>query len=185
MSGFDGLTMSGLAREAGLAKGTLYLYVRTKEEVFALILADDIDRFTAGVVPHAGSDEALIDAIVSQVGELPLLLPLLARLTTTIEINLSEEVLIAVKRTAWQQLKRIAEALIETRNMPEAVAVDVTQALFLALQGAAQSCVRPSTGIDTLPADVREIYARSDFDRTYRLVARLVLAGAARVTSPA
>lgn len=35
---YDELTMSDLARTVGLAKGTLYLYFRTKEEVFVAVL---------------------------------------------------------------------------------------------------------------------------------------------------
>ncbi len=39
-TGFDGVTMSALAKRAGLAKGTLYLYVRSKEELFLLLFLE-------------------------------------------------------------------------------------------------------------------------------------------------
>src|SRR5215213_6470171 len=35
---FAAFTMAALARQAGLAKGTLYLYFRTKEELFLALL---------------------------------------------------------------------------------------------------------------------------------------------------
>ncbi|RME23337.1 MAG: TetR/AcrR family transcriptional regulator [Deltaproteobacteria bacterium] len=38
----DSLTMAGLAREVGLAKGTLYLYFQKKEEIFLALLLEEL-----------------------------------------------------------------------------------------------------------------------------------------------
>lgn len=35
-----------IAKEAGMAKGTIYLYFKSKEEIFAAVLASDLERLT-------------------------------------------------------------------------------------------------------------------------------------------
>jgi AcrR family transcriptional regulator len=42
---FAGFTMAALARQVGLAKGTLYLYFRTKEELFLALLESGFDAW--------------------------------------------------------------------------------------------------------------------------------------------
>ena len=53
--GFDAITMNGLAQRAGLAKGTLYLYFQTKEEVFLAVFSM---RWTTGALEITGALEA-------------------------------------------------------------------------------------------------------------------------------
>jgi len=42
---FSDISMSWVAREAGLAKGTLYLYFETKEELFLALLTEKMETF--------------------------------------------------------------------------------------------------------------------------------------------
>lgn len=42
--GFQDLALDAIAREAGIAKGTLFLYFRNKEELFAAAYADLVDQ---------------------------------------------------------------------------------------------------------------------------------------------
>lgn len=42
---FDEITMAGIAQAAGLAKGTVYLYFRTKEELFLHLLDREMDAW--------------------------------------------------------------------------------------------------------------------------------------------
>ena len=39
--GFDGASMGDIARAAGVSKGTLYVYFKSKEELFAALIADE------------------------------------------------------------------------------------------------------------------------------------------------
>lgn len=41
--GFDRGIMDAIAKEAGIAKGTVYLYFRSKEEIFRAVLNDDME----------------------------------------------------------------------------------------------------------------------------------------------
>lgn len=43
--GFRAVTVASIARKAELSKGTVYLYFKSKEEIYAQILLNDIDMF--------------------------------------------------------------------------------------------------------------------------------------------
>src|SRR5580692_5739466 len=44
--GYSATNVEDIAKEAGMAKGTIYLYFKSKEEVFAGVLAHDLERLT-------------------------------------------------------------------------------------------------------------------------------------------
>lgn len=49
--GVAATTVDGIARRAGVAKGTVYLYYKSKEEVLRQILIDDLDHLHDQTVP--------------------------------------------------------------------------------------------------------------------------------------
>jgi AcrR family transcriptional regulator len=49
--GLSGTTMDGIAQAAGVAKGTVYLYFKSKEEIFRQILDEDLACFRGETVP--------------------------------------------------------------------------------------------------------------------------------------
>jgi AcrR family transcriptional regulator len=49
--GLAGTTMDGIAQAAGVAKGTVYLYYKSKEEIFRQILDEDLTSFYDETVP--------------------------------------------------------------------------------------------------------------------------------------
>lgn len=50
-SGVAGTTVDGIARTAGVAKGTVYLYYKSKEEILRQVLDDDLVQFQNDTVP--------------------------------------------------------------------------------------------------------------------------------------
>lgn len=60
--GFDGASMSDIAREAGVSKGTLYVYFPSKEALFAANVRDDRRRQAEQMVPFA-SDATIAEAL--------------------------------------------------------------------------------------------------------------------------
>src|SRR6202171_5688929 len=44
--GYAATNVEEIAREAGMAKGTFYLYFKSKEEVLVAVLASDLERLT-------------------------------------------------------------------------------------------------------------------------------------------
>ena len=49
--GITGTTMDGIAQAAGVAKGTVYLYYRSKEDIFRQILEEDLANLQDDTVP--------------------------------------------------------------------------------------------------------------------------------------
>ena len=87
------LSMAGTAEEAGVAKGTLYLYFKSKEQLFLAIYTQELDAWFTELDRRLGAagGEASIAGFVALVGESlksrPALLRLIAILHTVLEQN--------------------------------------------------------------------------------------------------
>lgn len=104
--GVTDLTMAALARQAGLAKGTLYLYFHTKEEIFLALVLDELRGWIADLhraldaldaPTAAATPEAVARAIAESLASRTRLLRLLGVLHPILERNLSPGVLVAFK----------------------------------------------------------------------------------------
>ncbi|MBU6469910.1 MAG: TetR family transcriptional regulator [Gammaproteobacteria bacterium] len=90
---YDELTMDRIAADAGLAKGTLYLYFRSKEEVFLALCEHELGRWfddldTALQTRRAEmSINGLVELFAASFAGRPRLLRLLAILHTGLEHN--------------------------------------------------------------------------------------------------
>ena len=87
---YEQLTMAHLAKLAGLAKGTLYIYFDTKEELFLdlynQVLEDWLDRFVRATNKSQSPSE--LPAILARISiETELFLPLITKLTAVLEQN--------------------------------------------------------------------------------------------------
>lgn len=174
-SGFDAVTMSGLAKRAGLAKGTLYLYVRTKEELFLALFLDAIDALVARLEAEATADN-LADLIGRLPTEVPLFLPLLARLVAVIESNVADESLFAAKRQMEGYGARLTALIARLTGASPERAGAATSALMLAMQGAAQFDLTARRAPDTLPDDLIPVFASHAFAMRFPPAAWLILA---------
>jgi AcrR family transcriptional regulator len=66
--GFEQATMEGIAREAGVAKGTVYLYYRSKRAIYEAAFNDcmaQLDQLTRRHVEEAGTLQAAIAGFVA------------------------------------------------------------------------------------------------------------------------
>jgi TetR/AcrR family transcriptional regulator len=91
---FANITMSTIAAGAGLAKGTLYLYFRTREEIFLALFARELRAWLASVKTMADkltSPGAALDWIAASLAERTELLRLGALLHSVLELNLSTD----------------------------------------------------------------------------------------------
>ncbi len=57
--GFDAASMSDISREAGVSKGTLYVYFADKEHLFSELMDRERDRLFAGVSATLQTDESI------------------------------------------------------------------------------------------------------------------------------
>lgn len=110
----DGLrdlpSVAQIADGAGLAKGTVYLYFRTKEAIFSALLlegwgkvVDLVGEVFASPADPSGAIDSFLAAYVSYLGEHRELLRLDA-LRPTLERNLELRTLIAFKRMFMERL---------------------------------------------------------------------------------
>ncbi len=94
--------MAALAREVGLAKGTLYLYFHTKEEIFIALVLDEL-RLWVGTLGKAldataPDPDAVAAALASTLLPRRRLLRLLALVHPVLEQNLTEAAIVDFKR---------------------------------------------------------------------------------------
>jgi AcrR family transcriptional regulator len=119
---YDSLSMADTADEAGVAKGTLYLYFKSKEEMFLAIYTDQLSAWfdeldqelqrSGGDTSVSGFLKLLGDSLVSR----PELLRLIAILHTKLESNVDAAT--ARKFRVWlDERRRITGALLERRAL--------------------------------------------------------------------
>lgn len=90
---YDELTMDRIAADAGLAKGTLYLYFRSKEEVFLALCERELIQWfdtldnALQTQRTAMSINSLVELFAASLAGRPYLLRLLAILHTGLEYN--------------------------------------------------------------------------------------------------
>lgn len=180
LEGFDKVTMAGLAERAGLAKGTLYLYFKTKEEVFlnlfSEVMSQWIDRVISGL-EQGSEDEVLIDAIVEASRKTTLFLDLLKHLTITIEANVSDEQLLQARKTYLDQLGRLHTILMQRLGLSDEKAFMLNIAIMTVLQGAAHLDASAARTRENFPDDVRALFAVSKFEPAFRSAAEPLIKG--------
>lgn len=117
---FAAVTMAEVARRAGLAKGTVYLYHATKESLFLQLVGEALARWFGevevalrGAAPKLGAEElaTLLVGTLSTNGELTRLLVLLH---PVLEENIDEALALAFKRRLGE-LTATAGELLERR----------------------------------------------------------------------
>jgi AcrR family transcriptional regulator len=93
---YEAVTMTSVAERAGLAKGTLYLYFGTKEDLFLSVVEDRLgdwfealDGWLANSAAPVGPDE-LSDFVAASLSSRTALVRLLAILHTTLERNVEQ-----------------------------------------------------------------------------------------------
>ena len=61
--GLVGSTVDGIAKRAGMAKGTVYLYYRSKDEILRQLLHQDLAQLREGTVPLIAGPGAIEDKL--------------------------------------------------------------------------------------------------------------------------
>lgn len=180
------ISMAEVARLAGVAKGTPYLYFRTKEELFVglleLSLDDWFDELDAGLASGTGWIPAagLADLMANSLARRSLLRRLLTQLAPVLEHNLDAD---RALRFKWRVAGRLATtgSLLERRTVflrpgdgPKLLLH--LQALAMGIQGMAE----PAPAVrGVLNAPGLEVF-RLDFAGDFRAAAGALLTGLER-----
>lgn len=116
-----------VARAAGVAKGTVYLYFDTKEAVFLALLGHQLVRLLSRLeaLPERSGDttaqttgQQLAQLFLDFSSEQPSFLPLSALLQSVLEQNLNRDTLLGFKRQVAESLNRVGRILEAYYRLP-------------------------------------------------------------------
>ncbi len=178
--GIDGFTMSGLAKAAGVAKGTLYLYFATKEELLLSLYCEQLSqwsrRLKAGCHPGI-SDKEFCDIFLAAAQTDQLFLGLSGRLSSTIEKNVSLDCLVEAKRTMRDIIGPVAQHIETCLQLSSGNGLRLVTVLTALLVGSIQLGSDPQFLEVDLPDDVANIIAAFSCASVFNDSAVLVLIG--------
>ena len=166
--GFDAFTMNKLAAAADLAKGTLYLYFATREELVLALYTDLhdgwIDQFLDAEkqmpVPNYGD---LCAQFYQSFAADPLLVDLAARATSGLEPYVPLAAWIAAKQAQMRSAKRLGGLFCHRLGCDPAQAQRLAWAFLAALSGAQQRAVNPVDSTE-IPASLQKLSKITSFE---------------------
>jgi len=160
--GYEAFSMAQLARKAGLVKGTLYLYFKTREELFLTLYEQSLVRWSQvfmGCLSKTLTSKAYAQALYTTAVADGTFVPLLIRLEHVIEHNVEVDRLINSKRVFIDQVDAIAVPTSFSLNLGKAQAIEVVKTMGVLLIGATRTDQGPSLDGEELPEDVQELIA--------------------------
>lgn len=115
-SGFADMVVAAVARRAGVAKGTVFLYFPTKEALGLALLEELLDEWYEALRVAVRADETprpLARRIAATVAERPALVRMLALLGSVLERNVTAEEAGAFRRRLLANMRETGAALEE------------------------------------------------------------------------
>ena len=179
-TGYDGFAMAPLARRADVAKGTLYLYFTTREEVLLALCTRCVDQWIAALRPElrAGmTDGDYAEHFFATAYGVENLMCLIARLEQTIEHNVAIDRFIETKRTFHQQIELIAVPMSTALAIDVETSFALLQSLVVLLVGTAVTDQGPNVAEEALPEDVRKLVNQFSARPLFVNTARHIIAG--------
>ena len=140
-------TAAQIAAATGLAKGTIYLYFRTKEEIFAALLLESWGvameearmLFLGTKGGRAAKVDAFIEALVAHLDRSPELLRLDALAYAVLEKNMLHDALTAHKADYTRRLERTGSSIDTALRLPEGRGVQLLMRTYALTRGLWQS----------------------------------------------
>jgi len=160
--GYEGFSVALLASKAGIVKGTLYLYFKTREEVFLALYDQSLNRWSEKFIqqlPESLQDRAFCELLYETAFGDPLYVPLQARLEKVIEHNVSLDCLLLSKRNFLQEVDRLAAASADVLRLRNEQALEVIKTLGVLIVGVAGADLAPSLDGEEIPEDVQHLLA--------------------------
>lgn len=186
-TGFEGFSMSVLARKSGIAKGTLYLYFETREEVLLALYVETLAAWSEALI--AGLRDGMSDADFAALFQAtasadPNFLTLRARLESVIEHNVSVERLVEAKRAMRDLVGELAPRVEAVCRLAPSTGLPLLLSLAALQLGAAQSRLGPTASSLDLPEDVAEFMRIHAEYELFRETAVLIIDGLRRRSTP-
>ena len=158
--GYEAFSMASLAKLAGVVKGTLYLYFKTREEVFLTLHTMSLVRWSQTFVDQLRpdmSDHDYASELYKTATADGSFVPLLIRLEHVIEHNVSMESLIKSKRVFIERVDYIAEKTVPILTLTKTQAAELVRTMGVLLIGTSSTDQRPSLIGEIIPSDVQEL----------------------------
>ena len=179
-AGYEGFSMGLLSKRAGVAKGTLYLYFGTKEEVLLSLYSLELERFCSELT--AGISSVMTDAeFISRIYETsvsdPLFLALHARLGTVIEQNISVDALIISKRAMAKQFHAMVNQLSGPLNLNSEQTLSALSGISALLTGSYDDASGQAFESVSIPEDVANFMGHFDMKTRFEKNAGYILQG--------
>ena len=156
--GYEAFSMAQLAKKSGVAKGTLYLYFNTREELFLTLYEQSLVRWSQifiGSLSDTMTSKTYAQSLYKTTQADGVFLPLLIRLEHVIEHNVAIPRLIESKRVFINQVEAVAAATSTALRLSTAQATEVVKTMGVLLIGATQTDQSPALEDEDLPADVQ------------------------------
>lgn len=169
-SGYDAITMQAVATEAGVAKGTLYLYFPSREmlllDVYGRLFDHWIDRFASHVSELTGVEEFCRDFYQYYAAD-RLFLQLTGFAVSLLDLQLDREAYIKDKRAMAVRVKKLAGIAYQRLNMNPILAQKFIWGLLTVASGAVQMTMRPAIASKNLPEDVLAFIGSTSFETVF------------------
>lgn len=158
--GYEAFSMASLAKVAGVVKGTLYLYFKTREEVFLTLYNRSLIRWSHVFIEKLSdemTDHVYASTLYRSAMDDGSFVPLLIRLEHVIEHNVSIESLIESKRIFIARVNNIAEqtGFVLSLSLPQAS--ELVKTMGVLLVGATRTDQGPSLQGEEIPPDVQAL----------------------------
>ncbi|MBT5054362.1 MAG: TetR/AcrR family transcriptional regulator [Gammaproteobacteria bacterium] len=160
--GFEAFSMTQLAKKTGLVKGTLYLYFKTREELFLTLYEQSLIRWSQVFINHLSdgmTSKAYAQTLFTTAQADGAFIPLLIRLEHVIEHNVSIPRLIKSKQVFKHQVETVAAYTSTSLNLNDAQAIEVVKTMGVLLIGATRADQGPALDKEALPKDVQALIA--------------------------
>lgn len=178
--GYEAFSMASLARLAGVVKGTLYLYFKTREEVFLTLYNRSLVRWSHIFINHLSadmSDHAYANTLYKTAMADGSFIPLLIRLEHVIEHNVAIDSLIESKRIFIERVNDMAEQTAPILNLTKVQAAELVRTMGVLLVGATSTDQGPSLEGEALPPDVQELISLFSSETLFVKNASRIIAG--------
>ena len=179
-SGYDVMTMQAVAVEAGLGKGTLYLYFSSREElvldVYGRLFDKWIDQFTLHVDGVTGVEEFCQNFCYYYKGD-TLFLKMTGFVISLMEPQLDRVSYIKGKRAMARRVKKLAGIACQRLRMTPVLAQKFIWGLLTIASGATQMSMRHSHSSGNFPEDVTVFIGSTSFETVFLNAAVPLCAG--------
>jgi len=179
--GFDAFSMGPLAKAAGVARGTLYLYFAGREEVLLTLYVEEAQSWLDEIIKQTGPQSSALQfltVVYEAATRSPLFLELAPFVGSVIENNISVDSLIALKRQTYEMLTLIGEHAADLLGLPREQGVLLFTSLFSLLLGITQASRRPDIDVTTLPEETQHIMAVLDAKSVFLSAGTWLIRGA-------